>query len=32
VPEWGMRKAIAALQQEGLLVSRVGWGTFVTER
>ncbi|MGI8452134.1 MAG: GntR family transcriptional regulator [Streptosporangiaceae bacterium] len=27
-----VRKAIGALQQEGLLVSRVGWGTFVAER
>jgi GntR family transcriptional regulator len=27
-----VRKAITALQQEGLLVSRVGWGTFVAER
>ncbi|MGH3067102.1 MAG: GntR family transcriptional regulator [Streptosporangiaceae bacterium] len=27
-----VRKAIMALQQEGLLVSRVGWGTFVAER
>jgi GntR family transcriptional regulator len=27
-----VRKAITSLQQEGLLVSRVGWGTFVAER
>jgi GntR family transcriptional regulator len=27
-----VRKAITALQHEGLLVSRVGWGTFVAER
>jgi DNA-binding GntR family transcriptional regulator len=27
-----VRKAVTALQQEGLLVSRVGWGTFVAER
>lgn len=26
-----VRKALAALQQEGLVVSRVGWGTFVSE-
>ena len=27
-----VRKALTALQQEGLIVSRVGWGTFVAER
>jgi GntR family transcriptional regulator len=27
-----VRKALTALQREGLVVSRVGWGTFVTER
>ena len=27
-----VRKALAALQREGLVESRVGWGTFVAER
>lgn len=27
-----VRKALTALQREGLIVSRVGWGTFVAER
>jgi DNA-binding GntR family transcriptional regulator len=27
-----VRKAITQLQQEGLLVSRVGWGTYVAEQ
>jgi GntR family transcriptional regulator len=27
-----VRKAITQLQQEGLLVSRVGWGTYVAVR
>jgi DNA-binding GntR family transcriptional regulator len=27
-----VRKALAQLQREGLVESRVGWGTFVTER
>jgi GntR family transcriptional regulator len=27
-----VRKALAQLQHEGLVESRVGWGTFVTER
>lgn len=27
-----VRKALAALRQEGLIESRVGWGTFVAER
>ena len=27
-----VRKAITQLQHEGLLVSRVGWGTYVAER
>jgi GntR family transcriptional regulator len=27
-----VRKALAQLQREGLIESRVGWGTFVTER
>lgn len=27
-----VRKAIVQLQNEGLLVSQVGWGTYVTER
>ena len=27
-----VRKAITQLQNEGLLVSRVGWGTYVAER
>ena len=27
-----VRKALAQLQREGLVESRVGWGTFVTEK
>ena len=27
-----VRKALAQLQREGLIESRVGWGTFVTEK
>jgi GntR family transcriptional regulator len=27
-----VRKALARLQREGLVESRVGWGTFVAER
>ena len=27
-----VRKALSALQREGMVVSRVGWGTFVAER